>query len=98
MLIVALNGPTRGNAISVRNVDKIFERLSTAGGRRVGPHLLRHFAASEHLAAGTTRDELQALLGWSNVTSADPYIHVGEEAKRAAVESLAARLTGSGTR
>ena len=93
MLIVALRGVTRGNAMSPRNLNKIFQRLSeTAGLRPIHPHMLRHFVASEHLAAGTTRDELQALLGWSHPSSADPYIHVGAERTRAAVDRLASRL------
>lgn len=94
MLIVALRGPTQGNAISPRNLCKIVERLATnAGLRPIHPHMLRHFAASEHLAAGTSRDELQALFGWSQPSSADPYIHVGTDRTRAAVDRLAARLS-----
>jgi len=54
--------------------------------------MLRHFVASEQLAAGTTRDELQALLGWTDVSSATPYVHVNEQRKRVAVERLAHRL------
>ena len=96
MLIVALSGPTRGNAMSARNLDKLFERMARAAGlRRLHPHMLRHFVASEHLAAGTTRDELQALLGWSDVSSAAPYVHVSQDRKRAAVDRLAARLAGA---
>ena len=93
MLIVALAGPTRGEAMSLRNLDKLFESMARrAGLRRIHPHMLRHFVASEQLAAGTTRDELQALLGWSDVSSAAPYVHVNEERKRVAVERLAQRL------
>jgi integrase/recombinase XerD len=93
MLIVALQGTSRGNAMSPRNLNKIFERLATrATLRPIHPHMLRHFAASEHLAAGTTRDELQALLGWAHPSSADPYIHVGDDRRRAAVDRLASRL------
>lgn len=93
MLIVTLNGPTRGCAMTARNLNKIFERLArTAGLRHIHPHMLRHFAASEHLASGTTRDELQALMGWSSPASADPYIHVSDDRRRAAVDRLADRL------
>ncbi|MDE3207198.1 MAG: tyrosine-type recombinase/integrase [Acidobacteriota bacterium] len=98
MLIVALAGPTRGEAITARNVNKLFERLSSrACDRPIVPHMLRHFAASEHLSAGATRDELQALLGWSNIASAQPYIHISDAQRRAAVERLADRL-GNGAR
>ena len=97
MLIVTLTGPTRGCAMSARNFNKIIERLARAAGlRHIHPHMLRHFAASEHLASGTTRDELQALLGWSSPASADPYIHVSDERRRAAVDRLADRLTSQG--
>jgi integrase/recombinase XerD len=73
MLVVALAGSTRGEAISARNADKLFERASVrAGIRHVHPHMLRHFTASTHLASGTSRDELQALLGWSSIRSAEP--------------------------
>ena len=96
MLIVALAGPTRGEAMSLRNLDKLFESMARrAGLRRIHPHMLRHFVASEQLAAGTTRDELQALLGWSDVSSAAPYVHVNEERKRVAVERLARRLVAA---
>jgi site-specific recombinase XerD len=57
--------------------------------------MLRHFTASAHLAQGTSRDELQVLLGWSTMRSAEPYIHVSNEAKRAAVERVAANLAES---
>lgn len=94
MLIVTLSGPTRGCAMTARNLNKIIERLArTADLRHIHPHMLRHFAASEHLASGTTRDELQALMGWSSPTSADPYIHVSDDRRRAAVDRLADRLT-----
>lgn len=93
MLIVTLSGSTRGCAMTARNLNKIIERLArTAGLRHIHPHMLRHFAASEHLASGTTRDELQALLGWSSPASADPYIHVSDDRRRAAVDRLAERL------
>lgn len=93
MLIVALSGPTRGNAMSARNLNKTFERLArSAGLRHIHPHMLRHFTASEHLAAGTTRDELQALLGWSSPASAEPYVHVNADRRREAVDRLSARL------
>ena len=96
MLVVALSGPTRGEAISARNANKLFERASArAGMRHIHPHMLRHFTASAHLAQGTSRDELQVLLGWSSIRSAEPYIHVSNEAKRAAVERVAANLAGS---
>lgn len=82
--------------MSARNLDKLFERMArTAGLRRLHPHMLRHFVASEHLAAGTTRDELQALMGWSDVASAAPYVHVSQDRKRAAVDRLAERLAGA---
>ncbi|SDP43714.1 Site-specific recombinase XerD [Arthrobacter sp. ok909] len=94
MLVATLNGLTRGYAMSPRNLHKIIERLArTAGLRHIHPHMLRHFAASEHLASGTTRDELQALLGWSSPSSADPYIHVSDGRRRAAVGRLTERLT-----
>ena len=94
MLIVTLSGPTRGCAMTARNLNKIIERLArTEGLRHIHPHMMRHFAASEHLASGTTRDELQALMGWSSPASADPYIHVSDERRRAAVDRLADRLT-----
>ncbi|WP_079941771.1 tyrosine-type recombinase/integrase [Paenarthrobacter ureafaciens] len=96
MLVVALSGPTRGEAISARNANKLFKRASArAGIRHIHPHMLRHFTASAHLAQGTSRDELQVLLGWSSIRSAEPYIHVSNEAKRAAVERVAANLAES---
>ena len=96
MLIVALAGPTRGEAMSLRNLDKLFESMARRGGlRRIHTHMLRHFVASEQLAAGTTRDELQALLGWTDVSSATPYVHVNEQRKRVAVERLAQRLVAA---
>jgi site-specific recombinase XerD len=97
MLVVALTGATRGNAMSARNLHKIFERLARhAGLRHIHPHMLRHFVASEHLAAGTTRDELQALLGWSQPSSADPYIHVNAERRRIAVDRFRTRVAEQG--
>lgn len=99
MLIVALTGPTRGDAMSARNLNKIFERLARGAGlRHIHPHMLRHFVASEHLASGTTRDELQALLGWSSPSSAEPYIHVDVDRRREAVDRLTARVTAGAHR
>ena len=97
MLIVTLTGPTRGCAMSPRNLNKLIERLArTASLRHIHRHMVRHFVASEHLVSGTTRDELQALLGWSRPASADPYIHVSDERRRAAVDRLTDRLTSLG--
>ena len=99
MLVIALTGATRGNTMSARNLNKIFERLArNAGLRHIHPHMLRHFTATEHLAAGTTRDELQALLGWSQTSSVEPYIHVTHARRRVAVERLSSRLAAQDPR
>lgn len=67
-------------------------RCLVARDRLVPCRWARHFAAYEHLASGTTPDELQALLGWSSPASADPYIHVSDDRRRAAVDRLTDRL------
>ena len=64
MLIVTLSGDTGLRDVTPQPEQDYPTAARTAGLHQIHPHMLRHFAAS-NLASGTTRDELQALLGWS---------------------------------
>ena len=86
LVFVNLYRPPLGAAMSYPNVKEMFDRLATATGLTVRPHLLRHTAATTWLRQGTSRDTVQALLGHVSPSSMQPYLHPDETDKRDAVE------------
>ena len=94
-VFVNLFRPPLGAAVSYQNVKEMFDRLATATGLTVRPHLLRHTAATTWLRQGTPRDTVQQLLGHASPASMQPYLHPDEADKRAAVEGGAVWVRGS---
>lgn len=90
LVFVNLYRAPRGAPLRYQNAKEMFDRLSTATGSVVRPHLLRHTAATTWLRQGTPRDTVQQLLGHASPSSMEPYIHPNEADKRAAVERGAA--------
>jgi integrase len=90
LVFVNLYRPPLGEAVSYQNIKEMFDRLATATGLTVRPHLLRHTAATTWLRQGTPRDTVQQLLGHVSPSSMQPYLHPDETDKRAAVERGAA--------
>lgn len=90
LVFVNLYRPPLGAGVSYSNAKEMFDRLATATGLTVRPHLLRHTAATTWLRQGTPRDTVQALLGHVSPSSMQPYLHPNEDDKRAAVERGAA--------
>lgn len=90
LVFVNLYRPPLGAGVSYQNVKEMFDRLGAATGLTVRPHLLRHTAATTWLRQGTPRDTVQQLLGHASPSSMQPYLHLNEADKRAAVEQGAA--------
>lgn len=90
LVFVNLYQAPLGAAMSYPNVKEMFDRLATATGLTVRPHLLRHTAATTWLRQGTPRDTVQELLGHVSPSSMQPYLHPDQADKRAAVERGAA--------
>jgi integrase/recombinase XerD len=95
LVFVNLYRPPRGAGVSYQNAKGMFDRLASATGLTVRPHLLRHTAATTWLRQGTPRDTVQQLLGHVSPVSMQPYLHPNDADKRAAVEQAAAWACGA---
>lgn len=90
-VFVNLYKPPVGAPLRYHNAKKLFERTSSLVGFPVRPHMFRHSAATRWLAAGTPRDVVQSLLGHVSPASMQIYIHPTDQAKRDAIERVAAQ-------
>ena len=81
--------------MSYPNAKDLFHRWSRKAGFAARPHMLRHSAASGWIHGGVQRDVVQELLGHVSPGSLQPYLHPTDQAKREAVERVAA---GRGSR
>lgn len=79
-----------GNLLERHNVNNALKRLYNKCGVSTRPfHTYRHTFASKLAAAGVDLQTVRELLGHSNIeTTAEYYISVTEEQKRAAIEKL----------
>ncbi|MFJ2867459.1 tyrosine-type recombinase/integrase [Kitasatospora sp. NPDC087314] len=79
-----------GAPMSPDGVTELIERLGQRGGvdRAVTAHMLRHGFASNVGDSGGTVDEIAQLLGHSQLSSSEPYLHPAQHRIREAVERV----------
>lgn len=90
-----------GDPLNTRSVQALVSRLAREAGieprrlegkeRKPSPHWLRHTYASRLLARGFTIREVQELLGHSDVSTTQVYLHVTQEELKAKVQGQAAK-------
>jgi integrase/recombinase XerD len=89
-LLVNLFRPPLGSPVTPDAINELFKALCARAGlsRAVAPHMCRHAFGSNLADAGALLDEIQQLLGHTNPSSANPYLHPSPSRLRAAVERV----------
>lgn len=87
--------PRGGGRLSGRAIQKLMKRLAqkanlpgAAEPRRYNPHKLRHNYASRLLETGADIKVISELLGHSDISTTQIYLHTSDERKRQACERL----------
>ncbi len=84
------HGVTRSGSITTRQVERIINKAGWDSlGRPVNPHMLRHTFATKLMRVTDIRT-IQELLGHSNVTTTQIYMHPNEDDKKKAITDLEA--------
>ncbi|KXO88429.1 hypothetical protein AXK56_10700 [Tsukamurella pulmonis] len=95
-LFVNYRGAEAGGPMTYSNAYQIVSGLGRKCGFRATPHMFRHSAATEWIAAGSEIDVVQNLLGHATSESTSIYIHASDARTRAAVAAVhAARQQGA---
>ncbi|MGF1431113.1 tyrosine-type recombinase/integrase [Kitasatospora sp. LaBMicrA B282] len=81
-----------GQPMRYASTKENFDRLAKRAGFPARPHMLRHSAITQWAQDDVPRDVIQSLAGHVSPQSMTPYIHTSDEAKRAAIESVASKF------
>jgi len=89
-LTLGKHGPYEASRLSYKAIRHLVARTRKEGliRRRVTPHTLRHTFAVSLLDQGVDLRTVQDLLGHSNITTTQAYLHTSDEKKMEAVHSL----------
>ena len=84
------HGPYEAHRLSYKAIRHLVARTRRAAliSKRVTPHTLRHSFAVSLLDQGVDLKTVQDLLGHSNITTTERYLHTSTEKKLAAVNTL----------
>lgn len=89
MVFVNLYRAPLGAAMKYPNTKQKFDRIAARAQITARPHMLRHTAATEWIAADVAHDVVSDLLGHASQISLQPYLHPSDKRKREAVERVA---------
>lgn len=89
MVFVNLFRAPLGAPMRYDNAYELFKRLAARAGFRARPHMLRHSAITRMVRNKKDHRVIQEIAGHVSPSSMNPYIHVTDEDKRAAVEDTA---------
>jgi site-specific recombinase XerD len=81
-LFVSEKGRSKGHSLSIRGVQKRFERYAQQAGVRLSCHGLRHSLATQLLNQGVRLAVVQELLGHARVTSTQRYARLANRRVR----------------
>ena len=91
------NGPLwparHGDSTTPQSVDAMLDRIAKrAGVQHVSAHMLRHFLATQALAAGAPLLQVQQDLGHASVRTTQRYLHMVEGLRRTSADYVAEGL------